>query len=76
MKIEIPKEVKNIAEFLEWLEPKETHTILAYTKRKGKYCFGFSLNKKTQKVEYLINDGVSVGKCKFENLNRYLYFVV
>jgi hypothetical protein len=76
MKIEIPKEVKNIDDFIEWLEPKDTHTILAYTKRKGKYCFGFRFSEITQKIHYLMDDGVSVGKCKFENLNRYLYFVV
>lgn len=76
MRIKIPKSIKNVKQFLEWIKPTDQRTILAYTKRSGQYCFNFKLDSSTGKIEYLMADGVSVGLCKFENLNRYLYFYV
>jgi len=74
MEIKLPKNIDTIDELNDWLKPTEDNSIQPYTRRKNKYCFHFTFNEYTQKVNYLMDDGYSVGSCKIENLNKYLIF--
>ncbi len=76
MQIKVPSEVRTFEQFIEWMKPKDDgRVILTYTKKGGKYCFGFSRNNRdSNKIDYLMSDGFSTGSCKIENLNKYLIF--
>jgi hypothetical protein len=68
---DLPK-FETFEDFINWINEDEDRPKLIYTKRRGIYCFHF--NFYDGKVNYLIGDGVSVGRCKLENLYKHLKY--
>lgn len=60
---------KTFEEFQHWMNNPQKEI---YTKRKTKYCFHFTYFN--NKVSYLMDDRVSTGRCKLENLYKYLKY--
>jgi len=64
------KKVKDWENFQKFLKDNKIICELR-SKRSGRRVFGFSQFE--NKIHYLIDDGISTGLCKPENLYKYIY---
>jgi len=66
------KEVKNYKDFKAFMKLLKEHDYRLFSKRSGRYVFLFREDYNPNKAHYLIDDGVSVGHCRWGNLYKYL----
>ena len=69
------RDVKDKEDFFDLLNTikKSKVAFEIRSKRSGRRVFSFSEHINPEKCHYLIDDGVSVGICRWENLHRVLY---
>jgi len=66
------KHVKNHADFTYFQDVLKFNESYLCTKKRGLRCFSFTKDFNPDKARYLIDDRVSVGHCRWENLHKYL----
>ena len=65
--------VKNRNSLLDFIRKIEQHEFALYGKRRRHWCFDFTEHPyKKGYAHYLMDDGVSNGTCRWENLYRVL----
>jgi hypothetical protein len=69
------KEVQTHDDFKKWLKVAKENELMLVTKRTHRRVFAFQKNYNPNYAYYLIDDGVSTGRCRWENLWKYLELV-
>ncbi len=65
--------IKNRSELLDFIRKIEQREFALYGKRRRHWCFDFTEHPyRKGYAHYLMDDGVSNGTCKWENLHRVL----
>ena len=67
------REVKDYDDFKHFLKSVRENDFELHSKRSGRRVFGFNESYNPEYCDYAIDDGVSVGHCKWENLYRVIY---
>lgn len=65
--------IKNRSDLLKFIRKIEQREFALYEKRRRRWCFDFTEHPyKKGYAHYLMDDGVSSGTCRWENLYRVL----
>jgi hypothetical protein len=67
--------VRNYNQLMQLIKEAKEHDYELHMKRRRLLAFGFTQAPNQKKVRYLIDDTISVGLCRYDNLHRYMEFV-